>query len=343
MSRPDKINGLKIWIDAADINTVNNGTVQNNQNVFKIVDKASGFVFRNGYGVNGPSYSYGAVNNKNTITFNYYTTSDFNSIQAKGLWAGGVTPMATGTYSLYCVCFPFDNRKRNTNGAGVGSTQNLWLFSLVNSLPDTLGNYQPNRGLWFRATFGAITDIKNTTPRFVEDTDLVFAPVTNLLDSSNDALLTQIGDRRYIYGKTNIVGVRASNNLKKFSIIRKDYIINENFQPNPIANPLQTFKPTTAQQGFSPQVGGPWLTIGAFIPNGKQRIVEGVAGPIGTPTTTGEFPLDATSPSITSNVYNFEGHFCEFIFYDRNLTDAENRLVTDYLKTKWFSDEPPVA
>ena len=48
MKNPSKIPGLKIWIDAADTSTINNGTVQNGQNVFKIVDKSSGYVFRNG-------------------------------------------------------------------------------------------------------------------------------------------------------------------------------------------------------------------------------------------------------------------------------------------------------
>ena len=174
MNNPSKIPGLKIWIDAADINTVNNGTVQNNQNVFKIVDKVGGLVFRNGYGVEGPTYSVGVVNGKNAITFNYYTIP--NSIHAKGLWAGNVTPMATGTYSLYCTSFPYDNRQRNTNGAGISSPSNLWIFTLINNLPIALPitppTYQPHRGLFFKAP-GQTNGLTNSPPNFQEDTDFV--------------------------------------------------------------------------------------------------------------------------------------------------------------------------
>jgi hypothetical protein len=339
MKNPSKIPGLKIWLDAADTSTINNGTIQNGQNVFKIVDKSSGYVFRNGYGVNGPSYSVGVVNGKNAITVNYYTVSDVNSIQAKGLWAGNVTPMASGTYSLYCVAFPYDNRQRNTNGAGVNATQDLWVFSLINNIPASIVSpsaYVPHRGFFFRSRIGgAGQPLPNLPARYYEDVDFIFQVSTILIDSYISSIppainngLTQ-SDSRYIYGKTNVIGVRASNNLKKFSIIRKDYIINENFQPNPTPNPGQTFRPTTTQQGFTPAPNGPWLTIGAIVPNAISRSVEGVAGPMGS-----DIVLNNTNPA-TTNCYPFEGHFCEFLFWDRVLTDPEANSVESYLKKKW--------
>jgi hypothetical protein len=337
MNNPSKIPGLKIWLDAADTSTVNNGTVQNSQNVFKIVDKSSGYVFRNGYGATGPSYSFGAVNGKNAITFNYYTASDINSLQAKGLWAGGVTPMASGTYSLYCVSFPYDNRQRNTNGAGTQTFQSLWLLSLANSLPTSLPvspspSYQPHRTLYFRS-IGASTP--NHPSLFQEDTSgQVGVPgatgpaITTLFDKVNSLApgfqsFSQ-NDSRYVYGKTNVIGVRASDNLKKLTVIRTNYISNENYQTSNISR----FS-ITPQQGFTPITNGPWLTIGAILPNSSNAITEGVPGPMGAT----ELPLNLTS---NFNVYAFEGHFCEFLFWDRVLSNSESNSVESYLKDKWI-------
>jgi len=215
-SNPDNIPGLTIWVDASDISTVNNGQVTNGQNVFKIVDKASGIVFRNGYGNFGPTYSIGVVNEKNAISFNYYLSSTIDSLQAKGLWASDVTTMATGTYSLYCVSFPYDNRQRNTDGAGILATQQLHLISLINNLPTISLNYSPHRRLTFQS-------IGNATPNqsmiYREDTDFIFPggsdsgsalfDKVNQFAADNNTILPS--NNRYIYGKTNIIGVRTND------------------------------------------------------------------------------------------------------------------------------------
>ena len=331
LTNPNNIPGLTLWVDAADDSTVNNGRVTNGQNVFKIVDKASGITFRNGYGVDGPSYSVGTVNGKNVITFNYYTSP--NSILVKGLWADNVTTMATGTYSLYCVSFPYDNRQRNTNGAGTPLPQNLWLLSLVNNLPTSVGGYQPNRVILFRTSGGL--GVTNSAPQFQEDTDFTFTSTTTLYDRSNQTTpgINSIpkSDPRYIYGKTNVIGVRASDGVKRFTNIRRDYISNESFQPGwtKIAGAELDLsrKSRTPPQGFTPAVGGPWLTIGSIFPNPTTTNVEGVAGPMS------DFILNAAT---TSNVYGFEGHFCEFLFFNRVLTDSESNSVEKYLTKKWI-------
>jgi len=337
MKNPSKIPGLKIWLDAADISTVNNGTVQNSQNVFKIVDKSSGYVFRNGYGVNGPSYSVGVVNGKNAITFNYYTIADINSVQSKGLWAAGVTPMASGTYSLYCVAFPYDNRQRNANGAGVASSQQIHFLGLVNELPTSIPTgYSLPRNLVFTTPGTGATnsspiyreDINNTSPTFGTQFDKV-----NTSNPNNNSLPPS--DPKYVYGKANIIGVRARSGAKKFTIIRNNYISNENFQRRTSFS--GTFSVAEAlgsvgeSAGFTPIPGGPWLTIGAIIPNSSSTSVEGVAGPI-----SATLSLNGTTPIVTNSVYAFEGHFCELLFFDRVLSNSEANSIESYLKDKWI-------
>ena len=61
MKNPSKIPGLNIWLDAADTSTINNGKVVDNGNVFSFRDKVSNIELTNSQGVNGPSYSIGAV------------------------------------------------------------------------------------------------------------------------------------------------------------------------------------------------------------------------------------------------------------------------------------------
>jgi hypothetical protein len=73
---PDNIPGLALWWDAADFSTVNDGTVTQNQNVYKIVDKVSGVVLTNSQGVNGPTYAIAEVNGNNAIHMPYYATTD---------------------------------------------------------------------------------------------------------------------------------------------------------------------------------------------------------------------------------------------------------------------------
>jgi hypothetical protein len=58
MKSPDKIPGLKVWLDAADPSTINNGLfTANNTLVERWVDKASGFVFTSGTGTLGNSFN----------------------------------------------------------------------------------------------------------------------------------------------------------------------------------------------------------------------------------------------------------------------------------------------
>jgi hypothetical protein len=46
-------------------------------------------------------------------------------------------------------------------------------------------------------------------------------------------------------------------------------------------------------------------------------------------------PNDIPLVANNFNVYAFEGHFCEFLFWDRVLTDPEANSVESYLKKKW--------
>ena len=60
---------------------------------------------------------------------------------------------------------------------------------------------------------------------------------------------------------------------------------------------------------FVAQTAGPYLCIGAYFP------LKAFAG-------TGKYP--------------FEGYFCEFINYNRMLTDEETASIRNYLQKKWF-------
>lgn len=73
---PKSIPDLKLWWDASDPSTVNDGWVLQNQPVYKFVDKISGYVLSNFNGSNGPSYSYFSVNGKNAIHFPYHTNTN---------------------------------------------------------------------------------------------------------------------------------------------------------------------------------------------------------------------------------------------------------------------------
>jgi len=344
LTNPDNIPGLTLWVDAADASTVNNGRVTNGQNVFKIVDKVSGITFRNGYGSFGPSYSVGAVNGKNVITFNYYTQSSIDSIQAKVLWAGNVTTMATGTYSLYCVSFPYDLRKRDTDGANVINFQRLWLLSLINSLPNSLGNYAPNRQIYYFASASQSTfSANNLSPQIREDTDFNALTTGSIVNDRGigykDYQNLPLSDSRYSYGKVNILGLRVSNNstsgpasgTKKFTTIRKDYILKDNFYSRAVL----TYG-ITGSFGFTPASGGgPWLTIGAIIPNASSRVVDGLGGPISVEFAMGVVLVNG-SPVTASQVFGFEGHFCELLYFDRTLSDSESNSVEQYLTKKWI-------
>jgi len=345
LSNPKKIPGLTLWVDAADDSTVNNGRVTNGQNVFKIVDKVGGLTFRNGYGSAGPSYSVGVVNGKNAITFNYYTQSLIDSIQAKGLWAGNVTTMASATYSLYSVSFPYDIRQRTTDGGGSFSTQRLYLLSLINNLaPTGLNSYSPNLQINFFGPGPPASPLNNLSAFITEDNDFIQttgnARMVDRSTSFSGYLNSSLSDTKYVYGKANVMGLRMRTNsttgpgsgMRKLTVMRKDHNYKNNFQLR--LNVTTQGGVTGSYGGFIPASGGPWLTIGGIVPNASTRVVEGVFGPIPT-----EYPMGVGivlgQLTTASNVWPFEGHFCELLYFNRALSDSESNSVEQYLKKKW--------
>jgi len=341
MIRPNNIPGLKIWLDASDVSTINNGRISDidsnprshlyipRQTVSKIVDKISGYEFTNPSGLTGPSYIFNGVNGKNAIHFPYYPPIYTNptslstlppfSISEKALIAQGLTALSTGTYSLYYVFKPSEVR-------GVTGSRDMWAFTIWNgdiiptitSTSSLLSTY-PDRGLkmigmgnntiW---TWGNIKPVS-----FNQNGDITYhETLNNSLTSSTSVSDTHPQYRRfnkkgeyYQYGKTHISALRSSQNVKKYKIVRKDYTLDDNFLPRKTLNTSDVIT-----------VNNPTMVIGSYWP-----------GRDGVGITVSRTVDDFLSP--------FEGYFCEFLFFDRVLSDVESNVIENYLKDKWIPSQ----
>jgi hypothetical protein len=112
MILPNKIPGLRLWMDAADMSTINEGNPSEGTIVYKWVDKSgSGVKFRNPYSSSnlGPTYSFNRFNGKNVISQNLEMAQYNISIFCTTLWAD-VPQMDRSTYSFYYVHVPLANK-----------------------------------------------------------------------------------------------------------------------------------------------------------------------------------------------------------------------------------------
>lgn len=313
MKSPEKIPGLKLWWDASDASTVNNGKAIDNQNVFRFVDKVGGFSLTNNRGLLGPKYWFGAVNEKNVISFEY---NEVDSISYKRLAGENIKPLESGTYSLFCVHYPNDRRFE--------PSRRMWIMSIFNKLSMETKRYtdlpfEANRGI----SVGAYTTNRNLRIEFVESLNNS-TPTTQFRDNSTDLFLGATAGVNYQYGKVNISIMRSRQNVKKYSIIRSGSALEDNFVPR---TSLQTSQIVTTVE--------PVLTIGAWWPDGAN-------------SNNNPFPKTLISQQYSTSTDNggwfpYEGYFCELLFWDRLLTDSESNSIKDYLIQKWVQQKelPP--
>jgi len=368
---PNSIPGLKVWLDASDANTINNGReISNGSIVQKWVDKAGGYVFRSGTGtlgnsygflgangtfkVRGPSYSIGVVNGKNAITFNYYTGGGVGSgtggpdtednISFRRLACGPITPVGSSTYSMYVVFLPKENREQksifnlgaytgqaqaqyvmtvmdstraNNGGVGLlsgypaGYSERMLYMTSTNSVP---GNFFRNGTIGYLNASNETTVINGTTPTIGTYLSLQGQdqPTAGLVTSGKD----------YQYGKVNVYGMRFNNLMKKLTVMRNGYVRIDNFITR------ATWSGGDRRTSPSPSIANPVMTIGAITP-GYDLGKNGLRG-IGDDGTNG------TPTSHFTNQQPFEGYFCEFLFWDRVLSDSESNSIELYLRKKWI-------
>jgi hypothetical protein len=95
--------------------------------------------------------------------------------------------------------------------------------------------------------------------------------------------------------------------MKKNTIIRRDYTSTDNFLPR---NNRRTSNVV--------DVTNPIMCLGSYWP--------------------GRSGLGITVSSEYLNLPPFEGYFCEFLYFDRVLTDKETKIVEAYLKEKWCNE-----
>jgi hypothetical protein len=202
----------------------------------------------------------------------------------------------------------------------------MWAFTIWNgdiiptitSTSSLLSTY-PDRGLkmigmgnntiW---TWGNIKPVS-----FNQNGDITYhETLNNSLTSSTSVSDTHPQYRRfnkkgeyYQYGKTHISALRSSQNVKKYKIVRKDYTLDDNFLPRKTLNTSDVIT-----------VNNPTMVIGSYWP-----------GRDGVGITVSRTVDDFLSP--------FEGYFCEFLFFDRVLSDVESNVIENYLKDKWIPSQ----
>lgn len=362
MLTPNRIPGLKIWLDANDTSTINDGRiVTNNVLVEKWTDKASGFVFRSGTGTlgnnqndtaannifknRGPSYSVGTINGKNSVLFGYFRAPNLlnspgdanteDNMSFRRLACSNVTPLSSATYSMYIVQMPEDIRKQPMVGGGEQSQHiiNIRSGNRVSGSNQYPGGYQ-ERVFCATSINTGTSPYRNTTLFFIDSTNEttiingVAPPIGSYLTYEYDQRGGRFPDSKfftsgplYQYGKVNIHGFRMQNFLKKFSIMRPDFTQREAFIPRAAYANAWTNRDSRASP--SAQIVNPLMTIGAPVPA------------YGSSYTLVKNIVDGGSVN-QGNLCPYEGNFCEFLFWDRVLTDSESNAVEMYLQKKWI-------
>ena len=355
MISPDSIDGLNLWFDAGDISTINDGRVTNNATVYKFVDKISGVALRNNSGVLGPSYSFGAVEGKNAISFTYYNTPNDRTI--KGLTASGVTQLDTSTYSMFVVYKPTTKQFQDANG-NYGFVVSIWdgpmtqFIGAATNPPASWGNrhwatgdggtdttpegrQNPN-GLWIEGT------VTNNPRQAVPPSDPGLGYLTNywVEEIYSRSLEEKIGLTGPSVNKTTIGSARVRNNFRKIGFMKQN---SQNLEDTIIPVTINTMNPNGVNRFGPPQPPAPTLYTtninyykSRFSNNGDGNKLSYMprSGGNGTYLVIGSF---GTRPNVFANrSYPFEGYFCELLHYNRFLNDEEVNAIREYLKMKWF-------
>jgi hypothetical protein len=324
---PKNIPGLALWLDASDVDTINNGRVSNGSFVNTWVDKAGGYVLTSPQSGGsfiagaGPTYSVNSINGKNSILFSYFNSAVADNTSYRRLSVANCTPLGVAENTTYIVFFPLDARQQTAASSGTVAQRECVVTvhagSRVTSAP---GSTFPDK-LWFVNTYNNTTGAgtgRNTMTGYIDAvspyTSTTFPDPTGLRSYLYDAVLESDGANKvnltsgqyYGYGKVNIFGTRYKDGMKKFTILRREFYHSENFRPK-----------YGRYTNLAITVASPVLTIGAGWPG------YGTGGSINTVRDLG-------------NGQPFEGYFCEMLVFTRVLTNGEANAVESYLKKKWI-------
>ena len=314
IKNPNSITGLRIWFDASDITTINNGKVIDNGNVFSFRDKKSNIELTNSQGVNGPSYSIGAVNGRNAISMPYYTSSD---VGLKALFSTGVNGLEGLTFSMFCVYKPTTTQEVNSNGNQkyvVSIYSNSRWNALIGSPPSTGPGGFANRAIYTGDEGSAsATAVQRLNPsgRYIE-ADTSPAPPWNGYVTYSEHVPSRSGSAPSSLNKTCLTQVRIQPGLKKMGFVFDDYEFVDDFQSSRIYN----------------TGGSAGINRGIRNTGNVQDVGSNSTLILGSPWSFGK--------NKAEKLYPLEGFFCEFLYYNRYLNDSEYHTISRYLKKKWI-------
>jgi hypothetical protein len=339
LKSPNSIPGLNLWFDAADINTINNGRVVNNENVYKFTDKISGVSLTNGNTVSGPTYSFGSINGKNAIHFPHYGLIP-NNRSLKTLTASNVSQLNTFTFSMFVVYKPTTKLYQDLSG------NQSYVISVFDGLTidNLVSNVFPNRAFYIGDEGGGSQGQRNNpSGRYVEGISTgvgQYVAYTENITSRSLELPTPAGLSGPSSNQVTIASARGQNGLRKVGWIQQN---GESLEDLTI--PVST---TIGTQSYKPPFGGiepprtpsPFSSVVDYYRNrgyllsGNTISAASRPGTRGTHLTLGGFWPNTTT--FTFRTYPFEGYICEFLNYNRYLTEQETNSVREYLKIKWF-------
>jgi len=306
---PKNIPGLTIWLDAADPTTINNGQVVDNGNVFSFRDKISNIELTNSQGVNGPSYSIGAVNGRNAISIPYYASDD---VGLKALSATNVNGLQGLTFSMFCVYKPTTTIQDNSTFGNQKYVVTIYSKARWDAIlgGSTGPGGWPNRAIYIGDEGGgsalAISQRLNPSGRYVEAETIPTTPTTfwTVYATYGEHVPSRAQIVPTSLNKTCLTQVRIQSGLKKMGFSFRGYDFIDDFQSSKIY----------ADRGIK--------NTGTVYDVGLNATLV-----IGSPWSSGKLKNNSRYP--------LEGFFCEFLYYNRYLSDSEYDTVSRYLKKKW--------
>ena len=143
---PLEIPSLYLWVDAADISTINTGSLSANDGdpIIKVTDKKNGIQFTNTSG-SQPTYKHKFINDKNVLAFTHLSTTNL-SIQSSM-----ITTPRLSIKTIFFVFKPIGSPlyvKGNQYPLSIYTMTNLLNFSsssLANNYPDFSITYSDPR------------------------------------------------------------------------------------------------------------------------------------------------------------------------------------------------------
>jgi hypothetical protein len=339
---PEQISGLNLWFDAADRSSINDGKVTDRQNVYKFRDKISGVTLINGNGALGPSYSFGAINGKNAIHFPWFGTVQNDPAvnldgAIKSLTASNVTQLGFATVSMFLVYKPTTTFYQNLNG-NQKYTLSIWNDARIQggNPGNGSGGGFPSRAIYvgderdpLQGGTTTAAQRQNPSGRVVEGFLIDGGPGYRGQSTYTEHIHSRSLEGPISLNKVSITSARLQNGLKKIGFINEN---SESLEDLTIA----VAKGSTMSLG-PPRSPSPHSASMSYYRNRNYRI----DGQTVDPTQNAWLVLGAWWPrsyliQTTGGNYPYEGFICEFLHYNRYLTDQETDAVRQYLKNKWF-------